>query len=213
MSLEESISDFAQKYRGEHIISISYSGKFSPFNARVVKRGNQLSFKLSRDWEKVSDMIVLGLLESLAAKILKVKGYTSTSIDLYHSFIKSLHIGTPKTSNDDYLEAAFNRINEKFFTGMLDRPNFAWHNSSSKLATYDHHTDTLSVSELFRGHDELVDFLVYHELLHKKLKFRGKGLRTVHHGKEFRKLEEAYPGHEEIERKLTGVIRARRKLF
>jgi predicted metal-dependent hydrolase len=213
MSLVDMISQFIDQNSGSHEVSISYSGKFSPYNARVIKRGKSLQFNLSRDWENVSDMIVLGLLESLTTKILKIKNHKSTNIDLYHNFVKSLHLATPKTRNDDYLKASFERVNSKFFEGLLDLPNFAWHSSIRRLATYDHHTDTLSVSQVFKGRDDLIDFLVYHELLHKKLKFSGSGLRTTHHGKKFRELEEQYPGHDELEKQLVTVIRSYKRRF
>ncbi len=186
--------------------AISYSGKFSAYNANVRKRGNELEFSLSREWKTVSDEIILGLLQSLASRVLK-KSFSSTSIDLYHNFIRNLQRSTPRTKSDDYLEKAFNRINEKYFDGILEPPNFSWHSSTRRLASYDHHSDTLSVSDVFRCHDDIVDYLVYHELLHKKLKFSGKGRRTIHHSSAFRKLESLYQGREVMERKISSIIR------
>ena len=64
--------------------------------------------------------------------------------------------------------------------------------------------------------DELIDYVMYHEVLHKKLKFERKvaGLRTRHHTREFKLLEKRFQNAEELERRLSSLVQhSRRKRF
>ncbi len=210
MTLAESINEFLPQGTKPQV-SIRYSGRFRPYGANVRKTVSMLQFSLSREWKEVSDEIVAGLLQSLAAKVFRIKAEPTTSIDLYNNFIRSLHLSQPKTQGDAGLEASFSRVNEEYFDGLIEKPNFAWHNSARRLASYDYHTDTISVSQVFRGNEELVDYLMYHELLHKKLKYAdsrkaGSG-KTIHHSHKFRSMEKGFDGAEEMERRISNIVR------
>ncbi|MBI2575461.1 hypothetical protein HYV82_06275 [Candidatus Woesearchaeota archaeon] len=214
-ALIDSINEFLPQGTKPQV-SIRYSGKFSPYSANVRKTGNILVFSLSSEWKGISEEIVAGLLQSLAAKVFRIKAKPTTSIDLYNNFIRSLHISQPKTKSDPELEAAFDRVNVKYFDGLIEKPNFAWHNSARRLASYDYHTDTISVSQVFRGNEELIDYLMYHELLHKKLKYAdsrksGSG-RTTHHSHKFRNMEKGFENAEEMEKRISAVVRKYRMM-
>ena len=104
---------------------IKYSGKFKDFNANVRLRNSHLEFGFSRKWGGVSREIQVGLVQSLLLKILGCKK-DSTNIDLYNSFVKSLHLSVPKVLSDPLLEDSFNRVNDKYFFGVIERPNLCW---------------------------------------------------------------------------------------
>lgn len=203
-NLHEALSEFIgdQPYD----ITIKYSSKFNPYNASVRKSGKTLKFSLSREWKGVSSEISLGLLQSLASKVLKLNRKT-TNIDLYNNFIRSLHISCPKTENDAGLEESFNKVNEKYFSGIMEKPNFAWHSSVRRLASYNYHTDTLSVSDVFREQRDIIDYLIYHELLHKKLKYSSAKSKTIHHSRLFRRMEKQFENAELLEKEIRKVLR------
>src|SRR3989338_4592262 len=119
-ALIDSLNDFLP-HGTKPQVSIRYSGKFRPYSANVRKTGSTLQFSLSREWKGVSEEIVAGLLQSLAAKVFRIKAAQTTSIDLYNNFIRSLHISQPKTKSDPELEAAFDRVNEKYFDGLIEK--------------------------------------------------------------------------------------------
>ncbi len=192
--------------------SISYSGKFKPYNALVRKSGSLLEFSLSSEWCSVSNEIVLGLLESLSSRIMHIKGRNSVNIDLYNNFVRSIHVAFPKTERDLVLELCFNRVNEEYFNGLVEKPNLVWHSSLKRLASYDYHTDTVSVSDVFKGRHDVIEYLMYHELLHKKLKFTEGNGRTVHHGGLFRRKEKEFTDSELLEREISRIIRGRKTL-
>jgi len=88
-------------------------------------------------------------------------------------------------------------------------PNLEWgNNSKRKLGSYDYHTDTISISKIFLdAEQELLDYLMYHEMLHKKLKFKNKANKSYHHTKEFKEKEKDFEEHKEMERKIKDLIR------
>jgi len=206
-------------------VAIVYSGKFKPYNATVRKMGDRLQFNFSRSWETVSDEIVIGLVQSLLVRILrkdksiaaaaeKMGRKGSLNMQLYEDFIKGIsEVPSTGTSSDERLESSFNRVNQKYFLGLMDKPNLKWGNDSfRKLACYEYHTNTISVSSLFADAPEhLLDYLMYHELLHKKLKFSSSNGRTRHHGTEFRRMEEGFDGSSTIENELNSFLRASRR--
>ncbi|MBI4438569.1 hypothetical protein HY640_01400 [Candidatus Woesearchaeota archaeon] len=190
--------------------SVRYSARFRPYNANVRKHGSLLVFSLGREWAGVSDEIVLGLLQSLASRVLGLK-QESLNIDLYVNFVKSLHLSAGRSGSDPFLEESFRRVNERYFSGLIDMPGFSWHDSIRRLASYDYHTDTVSVSRVFMERPDIVDYLMYHELLHKKLKFSSKSERTVHHGRDFRELEHGFENRDFLEREIGMVLKATQK--
>ncbi len=202
--------------------SITYSGKFKPYNATVRKLGSSLHFSLSSSWKGVSDEIVIGLIQCLLVKILrhdksaaaaakKRSRITSLNMQLYDEFIKGIsEVAAADGNSDEMLEASFGRVNRKYFLGLMDRPNLKWGNGSfRKLACYEYHTNTVSVSNLFsEAPERLLDYLMYHELLHKKLKFSSSNGRSVHHSSEFRRLEQNFDSSASIEGELNDFIRS-----
>lgn len=188
--------------------SIKFSGKFKPYNANVQinKLTKHLIFNLSKTWRPINKEIKMGLIQSLLIKIFKQKA-SSTNIDLYNSFIKNLHISIPKTESDPILLESFNRINGTYFSNIIEQPNLKWGSASAtKLGSYEYQTDTITISSLFKETEqELLDYIVYHELLHKKHKFKTSGTRSYHHTSIFKKQEKQFKNSEEIEQKLKKL--------
>ena len=80
--------------------------------------------------------------------------------------------------------------------------NLAWGGfSTSKLGSYEYGSDTVIISNIFKEHPKLLDYIMYHELLHKKFKFKNSGNRSYHHTKEFKKKEKEFEDPD-IEKKL-----------
>jgi hypothetical protein len=212
MSLpEESFRElFPEKDSSLYSFSLKYSGKFSPFNANVKMQGRDIMFSLSKTWKEVGEEIKMGLLQDLLCRLFGKKTVTK-EMKLYHIFTKKIHIAAERTPSDPELLRSFLRVNDRFFHGMLDMPNLVFGQKSMRtMGSYNHHTDTVRISKLLEGEDELVDYVMYHELLHKKLKFSMQGTKTLHHSKEFREREKAYPDAERLERRLVNLSRRRR---
>lgn len=208
--IEEAFQELYPNKELKYSISLKYSRKFNSYNANVKRYGNNLIFSLSRDWKKISREIQIGLVQELMSKILKDKKKTM-SMELYGLFMKNVHLAVPKTKIDKILEASFDRVNEAYFNGMLDKPNLQWGNdSTSKLGSYEYGSDTITISTIFRNETNLLDYVMHHEMLHKKFKFQSKNGRNLHHGSEFRKMEAKFEDRDLMERETTRLARKHR---
>ena len=71
------------------------------------------------------------------------------------------------------LDKIFNRVNAAYFAGSLDKPQLCWNNviTSRKFGHYESARDTVMLSISLDDpavSKQLVDYVMYHELLHKK---------------------------------------------
>jgi hypothetical protein len=189
-------------------VDLKYSAKFKPYNANVRYTSKKLEFSLSKKWKNVSREIVIGLIQSLLLKVFKNNKET-IYVDLYNSFIKNLHISIPKDKTHPILENSFNRVNETYFDNLVDISNLEWGSfSRAKLGSYDYHTDTIAISKIFLNEDtELLDYIMYHEMLHKKLKYTNNHNRSYHHTSQFRKMEKKFKSQKEIEKKIAFLVK------
>ena len=204
---------FQEKDLENYQLKIKYTDKFKPYNANVRYTRNSFQFNLSKKWRKVSKEIQMGLIQGLMLKIFKENKRT-TNIDLYNGFMKNLHISIPKTNTDPILEQSFNKVNEKYFFGLVEIPNLTWHNSIRRLGSYEYGSDTISISEVLLSDKTLLDYVMYHEMLHKKFKFNSTNGRTCHHTKEFKETERKFENSAEMEERIKNLIRQKnRKRF
>ena len=192
-------------------ILIKYSGHFKGYNASISSRGNVIVVRMSRQWKNIDNEIKIGLIQELLVKLLNLKKNTH-NIEMYNNFIKNLHWGIEKTKKEPLLLDSFNRVNKKYFDSMIEAPNLVWGSESKrKLGSYDYGTDTITISTIFKEtKTELLDYIMYHELLHKKHKFKAKNGRSYHHTSKFRKEEKQFENSEEMEKKITHFVRKKK---
>ena len=204
---EQAFNDlFPGKNFENYQFKINYTDKFKPYNANVRYTKNSMQFNLSKKWRNVSKEIQMGLIQGLLLRIFKEKKRT-TNIDLYDSFMKNVHVSIPKINKDPILEESFNKINEKYFLGLIEKPNFIWHDSIRRLGSYEYGSDTISMSKVLENDGNLLDYVMYHEMLHKKHKFHSKNGRTHHHTREFREMEKQFENSDEMEEKIKLLVR------
>jgi len=172
-------------------LSVKYSRAFSDYNANVKYTNKELIFNLSHLWKDVSDEIKMGIVQHLLCKVMGVKKRTLYT-DLYDTFLKNAHRGQVEKEIEPYLKEKFDKINDMYFAGMMDTPNLVFGGKNlSKLGSYHYASDTIMISEIMKRDEILLEYVLYHEMLHKKLKFsRSKtGNKSFHHTKEFKELE------------------------
>ena len=212
--IKEAFNEIYPDKELKYYVSLNYSGKFSPYNANVRLKGNCLIFNLSRDWKKISEEIQIGLIQELTVKILKDKKKTM-NMELYSLFMKNVHLAVPKTKTDWILEGSFNRVNDTYLNGMIDKPNLQWgSDSTSRLGCYEYGSDTITISAIFKdAQKELLDYVMYHEMLHKKFKFQNRNGRNIHHSPEFKKMEGNFENSGFIEKEISRLARRHRFSF
>lgn len=211
--IQESFQRLFPEKEFSYQTEMEYNRRLGSFNANIQLRNKKIKVNLNLQWKDIDEEIKIGLIQHLLLKILRKKKNT-INIDLYNNFIKNIPILTPKTKSDPALENSFNRVNGPFFYGILDQPNLEWGQKSyRKLASYNFHNDTVTVSTLFSdAREEVLDYLMYHELLHKHHKFRHNNGRSSFHSRAFREDEKKYPDYQLIEKEIDGIIRSGRRL-
>jgi predicted metal-dependent hydrolase len=191
---------------------MEYNRRLKDFNANIHFHRNKIKVNLNLQWKDIDDEIKIGLIQFLLLKIFKKK--TSTpNINLYNNFVKNIPTLTPKTNIDPELELSFERMNQLFLNEELEKPNLIWGRKTfRKLAHYNFHDDSITVSETFRDSPQhIIDYLMYHEMLHKHFKFTNKNGRASYHSKEFKQAEAEYPNQKAVEEEITQIIRSKKR--
>ncbi len=97
-----------------------------------------------------------------------------------------------------HLEEVFDSLNERFFNGLLGRPELTWSGQTSKrsLGHYDAAHNTIVVSRVFDRPSSpryALEYLLFHEMLHLKHPVRMRGLRRSVHPRDFKADEALFP--------------------
>jgi hypothetical protein len=111
--------------------------------------------------------------------------------------------GTCGTFRD--LEASFERVNEGYFGGRAGRPELTWsrHRSRSELGHYDETFNVLTISRRLDSRRVplyVLDYVMYHEMLHMVYPARVRDGRRVYHTKEFLDAEKRFEHYARVMR-------------
>ncbi|MGH9783629.1 MAG: M48 family peptidase [Terriglobia bacterium] len=112
--------------------------------------------------------------------------------------------------NHFHLEEIFGDLNQRFFGGQLERPQLSWSRATARalLGHYDPAHHAIVVSRLFDQPDVprfLVEYLLYHEMLHIKHPVLHRRSRRCFHSAEFRAEEKQFPQYRDAKRLLAGL--------
>lgn len=207
--VKKAFSELFPEKTADFDATLKYSASFKGYNAKVRYTRQSMEFRLSRSWKEVSEEIQIGLIQSLLNKIYKTCRNT-VNIDLYNIFLKKVPSFVPKTKTDPIMEESFSRVNEEYFGGIMLRPNLEFGGKNlHTLGTYDHGTDTIRISEVLKKDLHLMDYVMYHEMLHKKFKYKTTAKKTIHHSRQFRQEEKKF-SDPEIEKKLSSFLKKER---
>ncbi len=109
------------------------------------------------------------------------------------------------------LEEIFARHNRAFFGNRLQVKQVGWSRtrSSSVLGHYDSAHNTITISRLLDGPDSpqiLVEYVMFHEMLHVHYPVTHNHHRRVVHSPEFRAAEKQFPGYRQAQRLLHSRL-------
>ena len=133
--------------------------------------------------------------------------------DLYMSRARNLAF-RPKGNERD-LEAVFDYVNACYFDGAVERPALAWVSESPRTRVGYFHAP-LGILAVNRALDSarvpryVLEFVVYHELLHGVLDVDDGLARRVRHSSEFRRREQAFARYEEAQTWLSKIARGQK---
>jgi predicted metal-dependent hydrolase len=96
------------------------------------------------------------------------------------------------------LETIFEDLNTRFFHGLMARPQMSWSQTKTRriLGHYDPAHNAIIISRIF-DHPAMpryvLEYIVYHEMLHLKHPVRLRGSRRCVHSAEFQAGEKLFP--------------------
>jgi len=113
------------------------------------------------------------------------------------------------------LEDVFHRINGRYFDSKLEIPQLTWNKTITmrKFGHYQPDTDMVMISITLDTHDvpgHVIDFVMYHELLHKDMGVKVVSGQRRAHTPAFRSAEKQFENYEESSKyldRLTASLR------
>ena len=186
--------------------------RFTSLNTTIRLREGQIHVSLSDLLEGAPDTVHRAIAHILLAKLYK-KPIDATQNQRYKRFASSTAVakqtelirsarGSKRYFGPQghyyHLENIFDSLNERFFGGLMGRPELTWsgHMAKRSLGHYDAAHNTIVVSRVFdRPSSPLyaIEYLLYHEMLHLKHPVKMNGLRRCVHSREFKAEERQFP--------------------
>lgn len=129
------------------------------------------------------------------------------------------YLGVPKGSfangSVHNLAESFKRVNQAYFDDQISETHLVWNNRLTvrKFGHYQWDTDTVMVSRTLdqrRVPEFVVDYVMYHELLHKKLGARLVNSRRMVHTNLFHQEEAKFSRFDEAQSFLNKISRRRK---
>ena len=185
---------------------------FANINNTIRLREGKLLVRLSDLLEGAPDNVLTAIAHILVAKMYR-KPVDREHAARYRRYITAQHmsrkahlvrqirgrkrLASPQGLTYD-LEAIFEELNVRFFYGLLARPQMSWSSEKarSRLGHYDPAHNAIVVSRVF-DHSRIprfvVEYIVYHEMLHLKHPVKVRGSRRCVHPAEFQAEERLFP--------------------
>jgi hypothetical protein len=189
------------------------------YKIRGSPRGSRLSLPtpmIAFDKAGFSGLASLILQKGSNARQQVIEQMTGEGFQSIHAELEALSGIIEKAHGAFYdLDQSFDRVNERYFGYSMARPRLTWSRSFTgrKFGHYDWILDTVMVSRTLDQQavpSYVVDFIVYHELLHKKHGLSWSNGRGYAHTAEFYREERQFEKYQESEETLERLARSLR---
>jgi predicted metal-dependent hydrolase len=205
----------------------SIDARFHPFaglRSTVSVRNGALKARVSDLLMEASPLVLEALAEILVARMFRRRpSREANECYLAYTFRPAIRTridaarrerGTkrllPPRGRHHNLEEIFHELNQRFFQDQIPLPRLGWsHQSASRiLGHYDSGHGAIIISRKLDSPSApryLVEYVVYHEMLHIRFPVERRGQRRVVHSREFREAEKKFPHYEAACRKLKQL--------
>jgi hypothetical protein len=197
---------------------------FANINNTIRLRDGRLLVRVSDLLEGAPDYVLEAIAHILLAKMYR-KPVDRTHASRYRRYISSHHMtqkahlvrqvrGRKRISSAQGhaydLDAIFEELNFRFFHGLLARPQMTWSSerARNRLGHYDPAHNAIVISRVFdhpRVPRYVVEYIVYHEMLHLKHPVTFKGSRRCVHSSEFQADEQEFAQLEAAKKYLSLI--------
>ena len=198
--------------------------RFVNVNNTVRLRDGHVRARLSDLLEGAPEAVLRSIAHILLAKLYRkpVAAYHAARYRRYvgsHDLQRKVHLirqarGRKRISTAQGrvydLDAIFDDLNLRFFHGLLGRPQMTWSQERARamLGHFDPAHNTIVISRVFDHADVpryVVEYIVYHEMLHLKHPVKLRGTRRCVHGPAFQAEEKLFPNLEDAKRYLRRL--------
>ncbi len=167
------------------------------FDRELLRALAEAAFKRSHSKRPVHDAAVSEPYRRIASELELLGGIVTQTRGLHHD-----------------LATSFDRVNATYFQGSLRRPRLVWSRTFAvrKFGHYDQAHDTVMLNAVLDKKtvpECAVDFIVYHELLHKKLGVTWKSNRMAAHTRQFMEEERKFHQYEQAKAALRKLASER----
>lgn len=185
---------------------------FANVNNTIRLRQGRLLVRLSDLLEGAPEAVLRALAHILLAKMYRQpidRGYAARyrKYIASHEIVRKTHLvrqlrGSKRLRSARGavydLDAIFEDLNMRFFHGLMGRPRMSWSQTKTRrmLGHYDPAHNAIIISRIFDHHvvpRYVLEYIVYHEMLHLKHPVRLRGSRRCVHSAEFQAEEKLFP--------------------
>jgi predicted metal-dependent hydrolase len=185
---------------------------FANVNNTIRLRNGRLLVRLSDLLEGAPDTVLRAIAHILLAKMYRRpidRGHAARYRKYVgsHDIVRKAHLvrqmrgrkrlRSPRGHFYD-LDAIFEELNTHFFYGLMARPRMSWSQTKTRriLGHYDPAHNAIIISRIF-DHPAVpryvLEYIVYHEMLHLKHPVKVRGGRRCVHPREFQSEERLFP--------------------
>ena len=199
---------------------------FAGLRSTIRLRNNHVDVRISDVLEDAPPLVLEALAEILLAQVFR-KRASREARECYLAYVfrpamrRRIDTTRHKRGSKRLLPARgrwhdlreiFRRLNRRFFQGALPPTRLGWslRRSRTVLGHYDSAHATIILSRLLDAPlvpRYLVEYLVFHEMLHMHYPVERRAHRRVLHSREFRDAEREFPRFERARRKLKEILR------
>jgi SprT-like family len=216
LGLKHGAPDFQIEYR-----------PFASLRSRIELRGNRVRVYLSDLLQEAPVLVLEGLAEILLGRLFRRRA-SREARECYMAYVFDPAVRErlnatrrkrgrvrllPARGRHFDLERIFARLKERFFNGELAACRIGWSPNGSRtiLGRYDPAHRTIAISRVLDAPSvpgEVVDYLVFHEMLHIQFPLKRRGDRRVVHSREFREAEKRFPHYRQARERLKKLFLA-----
>jgi len=185
--------------------------RFASVNNTIRMREGRLLVRISDLLEGAPEPVLRAIAHILLAKMYR-KPIDREHATRYRRYVSTHHMSekahlvrqmrgrkriTTARGHVYHLEDIFEDLNRKYFYGVMARPLMTWstERARNRLGHYDPAHNAIVVSSVFdhpRVPRYVVEYIVYHEMLHLKHPVRLRGSRRCVHSAEFQTEEKLF---------------------
>jgi hypothetical protein len=184
-------------------VQVTFYNISALYRTKIVKDSIQITANeafVTGSEKLFDDLICSALLKDHRAALGRLRQHASGAefSEAVQALQTSQSARVPDTHGRVYdLQEVFDRVNANYFNRKMEQPRLTWNRTitARKLGHYQPQTDTVMISITLDQPNipaYLIDFIMYHELLHKKLGVQQLNGRRYAHNKKFRDEERKY---------------------